>query len=110
MPGHPDDLFRILTGNSAQDFIVPANEDEEIDRLNTGIAIVTPIQEVLNIINGDEVMNYRKKAEREFVRRHQPSYDPIVPPRRKKQTRKKRLKNSRANRVILLRLQGLRRI
>ncbi len=90
-------MFGVISGHwdlerqdSAQDFIVPANEEEEIDRLNTGIAIVTPIQEVLNIINGDEVMKYRRMAEREFVRRNQPTYDPIVPHQRKKQTRKKR--------------------
>jgi hypothetical protein len=107
-PGTEDEVFRlrwpmylfgVISGHwdlkrqdSAQDSFVNATEDEEIDKLNTGIAIVTPIQEVLNLINSEEVMAVRRKAERQHTLRNQPTYDPIVPPRRKKQTRKKRPK------------------
>src|SRR5215213_7383703 len=45
-------MFGVISGHwdlrrqdSAQDNIVAATEDEEMDKLNTGIAIVTPIQE-----------------------------------------------------------------
>ncbi|SRR6266404_476458 len=69
--------------DSAQDDVIPdkliaaATDDEEIDRLNTGIAIVTPIQEVLDIINSDALMAVRKKAEA-FHRTHvQPTYDAL---------------------------------
>lgn len=73
--------------------IVAATEDEERGKLNTGIAIVTPIQEVLDLINSDQVMAYRKKAERRYLSDlAKPTYDPIAPPRRKKPTRKKRPK------------------
>jgi hypothetical protein len=50
------------------------------------------IQEVLDLINREEVMAVRKRAERQHASRNQPTCDPIVPPRRKKQTRKKRPK------------------
>jgi len=92
-------MFGVISGHwdlerqdSAQDFVVHATEDEEIDRLNTGIAIVTPIQEVLDIINGDEVMEYRKLAEREFALRNQPTYDVPNPRKQAKKKRKKRAK------------------
>ena len=71
--------------DSAQDSFISATEDEEIDRLNTGIAIVTPIQEVLRIINGKSMMKVRRKAERVFALEHQPTSDPIISPKAKKQ-------------------------
>lgn len=93
-------MFGVISGHwdlhrqdSAHDDIVAATEDEEMDKLNTGIAIVTPIQEVLDVINSEEVLAVRTKAERAFALSHQPTNDPIVPPRRKKKsTRRKRPK------------------
>jgi hypothetical protein len=66
--------------NAAHDYIAAANEDEEIDRLNTGIAIVTPIQDVLSVIDGEEMMKIRKNAEDDYGRRFQPTYDSVTPP------------------------------
>jgi hypothetical protein len=52
--------------NAARDHSPAATDDEGIDRLNTGIAIVTPIQEVLNVLNGQAAMEIRKNAEATF--------------------------------------------
>jgi hypothetical protein len=64
--------------------VVAATDDEEIDRLNTGIAKVVPIQEVLNIINGKEMLELRKKAEEVHIRRTQTTKDSIKPPKQGK--------------------------
>jgi hypothetical protein len=59
--------------NAARDRSPAATDDEEIDRLNTGIAIVTPIQEVLDVLNGEAAMKIREKAEAKFAKRRQPT-------------------------------------
>jgi len=56
--------------NAAQDHVSAATEDEEMDRLNTGIAIVTPITDVLSVINSKGMMKIRKKAEKDYALRH----------------------------------------
>ncbi|HVS81901.1 MAG TPA: serine protease [Pyrinomonadaceae bacterium] len=68
----------------AEGNVAATMENKEIEKLNTGIAVVTPIKDVLSIINGEAMMEIRKKAEVEFSKRYQPTMDPIIPPTPKK--------------------------
>jgi hypothetical protein len=56
-----------------RDHAPPATEDEEIEKLNTGIALVTPVQDVLSILNGGEMMRIRKMVEDDYAKRNQPT-------------------------------------
>ncbi|MDX6498107.1 MAG: hypothetical protein QOG23_1367 [Blastocatellia bacterium] len=52
-----------------------APRSEEIDSLNTGIAIVSPIHEVVKILASDAVMEMKKKAEIAYIEQFQPTDD-----------------------------------
>ena len=54
----------------AHDHVPPATEDEEVENLNTGIAMVTPIQDVLSVINGPEMTRIRTMAEDDYAKRN----------------------------------------
>jgi trypsin-like peptidase len=56
-----------------------AIENEEIDSLNTGIAVVTPIQEVHKILYGAELMKKRETAEQKHLQKKQPTSDSNLP-------------------------------
>lgn len=56
-----------------------SQEASEIDRLNTGIAQVTPIQEVLAILNREELVKERQRIEEEALRRQKPRLDANLP-------------------------------
>jgi hypothetical protein len=64
--------------NAAEDIGV-IDEDSEIDYLNTGIAQVTPIQEVLTLLNGEKLTKLREEAERKERRKHAPTLDSDLP-------------------------------
>ena len=49
--------------------------DNDSERLNTGIAIVTPISEAFKIINGDELMKDRKTRDRQLSAKDAPTLD-----------------------------------
>jgi hypothetical protein len=57
------------------DHVPPATEDEEIEKLNTGIAMVTPVQDVLSVINGQEMTRIRKMVEDDYAKQNQPTLD-----------------------------------
>jgi hypothetical protein len=77
--------------DSAQELpTLAATDDEEIDRLNTGIATVTPIQEVLDIINSDAVVAVRKKAEASYRKNTQPTYDALKHSKKRRKSRSKK--------------------
>jgi hypothetical protein len=46
--------------------------EEDLAAVNMGIAIVTPIQDALDIINGDELVEQRKRLDREEVKQFPP--------------------------------------
>lgn len=54
--------------NSAGDSLEVGLERDEIDRLNTGIAQVTPIKDVLAIINTEELVKERQEKESEVLK------------------------------------------
>ncbi|HEV7377214.1 MAG TPA: hypothetical protein VGN95_21030 [Pyrinomonadaceae bacterium] len=54
-------------------------EDDERDRLNIGIAQVTPISDVLNLINGDELMKQREENDRKQATKHKLTLDVNLP-------------------------------
>jgi hypothetical protein len=56
--------------DSAADFA--SDEQEE---LNSGIAIVTPITDALEILNGEELMKERKDADDAYLKAHAPTED-----------------------------------
>jgi hypothetical protein len=43
--------------------------------LNTGIAVVTPIQEVDKILQGEYLVKHREKAMKNLLERRQPTKD-----------------------------------
>lgn len=47
----------------------------EIDRLNTGIAQVTPVHDLLDVLYGEEAMKDREKVEKEVLKIRQPTLD-----------------------------------
>lgn len=49
--------------------VAVADEGEETERLNTGIAMVTPIQDVLSIINSEEMTKIINAAEDDYAKR-----------------------------------------
>lgn len=49
--------------DAASDSITARVENQEIDRLNTGIAQVTPVKDLIEILNGEVLMKVRKEAE-----------------------------------------------
>ncbi len=49
--------------------------DDELSAVNMGIAIITPIQEALKIINGDELMKLRRKTDKEMQKQNAPTLD-----------------------------------
>ena len=46
--------------------------EEDLAAVNMGIAIVTPIQDALDIINGDELVERRKRLDRVEAKRFPP--------------------------------------
>jgi hypothetical protein len=49
---------------------------EDFDaKINMGIAAVTPIQEVIDIVNNKELLSRRRKAELDYIRSHAPTKD-----------------------------------
>ena len=65
--------------DTARDSYVDVAENAEIDRLNTGIAQVTPIQGVLEILNGERLKAYRKEGDDLIAQRKQPTLDVELP-------------------------------
>jgi hypothetical protein len=59
----------------ALDVLVDYADENEDDRINTGIATVTPITEALAIISGREMMKKREEKERENVKGKSASLD-----------------------------------
>ncbi len=54
--------------------------ETEVDQLNTGIAIVTPVQKAIEIImNTEELMRDRKKSEQRRSKRDAPVEDSALP-------------------------------
>jgi hypothetical protein len=47
----------------------------ELEELNSGIAVVTPITEALKIIDGEDFVKERKQAEREHLKKNAPTDD-----------------------------------
>jgi hypothetical protein len=74
----------------AHDHVPPATEDEEIEKLNTGIAMVTPIKDVLDIINGEAMMKKRLEVEKDYISQHKPTYDESTPAKPKRRAKKPR--------------------
>jgi hypothetical protein len=54
-------------------------ENQEIDQLNTGIAIVTPIQEVQKILQGEELMKNRERGVQKLIKSREPIADSAIP-------------------------------
>jgi len=54
-------------------------ENEEMERLNTGIAVVTPIQEVQKILEGEELMKHRERGVKNLIGSREPTLDSKVP-------------------------------
>ncbi|HKG58331.1 MAG TPA: hypothetical protein VKB05_01025 [Pyrinomonadaceae bacterium] len=46
--------------------------NNEIERLNTGIAVVTPIREVQKILQGEELMKHRERGVKNLIASHEP--------------------------------------
>lgn len=77
--------------DSAQELpIRAATDDEEFDRLNTGIATVTPIQEVLDIINSDPVVAVRRKAEARYYTHGLETFDVLRSAKKRPNARPKK--------------------
>lgn len=55
--------------------VAVADEGEETERLNTGIAMVTPIQDVLRVINSEEMSKIIKAAEDDYAKRFKETVD-----------------------------------
>jgi len=53
--------------------------NEELRAVNMGIATVTPIQEVMRILNGEEWMKQRRKEEADRRKEHAPTLDSAFP-------------------------------
>jgi hypothetical protein len=51
---------------------------DELDQVNMGIATVTPIQDALDIINGEDLVKQRRQVEREMQKEHAPVLDSAV--------------------------------
>jgi hypothetical protein len=49
--------------------------NKEIERLNTGIAVVTPIQEVDKILQGEHLVKHREKAMKNLLKSREPTKD-----------------------------------
>jgi hypothetical protein len=54
-------------------------EASEIDKLNTGIALITPAWEILDILKGKVLTKQRKKAEKERRKENLPTQDSALP-------------------------------
>lgn len=54
-------------------------ENKEIERLNTGIAVVTPIQEVQKILQGEELMKHRERGVKNLIASREPTSDSKIP-------------------------------
>src|SRR6266404_5638059 len=80
--------------NIAPSDFIAATENKEIEKLNTGIAVVTPIDEVLTIINGEEMRKIRREAETKFRKAYQPepTEDISIPQKSRKKRRKSKPK------------------
>lgn len=65
--------------DAAQDSYPAKLENSEIDRLNTGIAQVTPIDEVLKLLYGETLMKQRKEVEARQIKQQQPTLDSNLP-------------------------------
>lgn len=75
-------LIGLLRGHwdlKKQDAIFDSSINSEIDRLNTGIAQVTPAEDILALINSEELMKQRKEIEKEWRQRHAPTLDSNLP-------------------------------
>lgn len=59
--------------------LAPKLENKEIERLNTGIAVVTPIQEVQKILQGEELMKHRERGVKNFIASREPTSDSKIP-------------------------------
>lgn len=53
--------------------------DAELEQVNMGMAIVTPIQDLIQILMGEELMKLRKKQDADFVRKPPPPMDSDSP-------------------------------
>ena len=51
----------------------------ELSTVNMGIAMVTPIQDVVNLLYRDELMKARRKEEKEVRKEHEPTLDSGFP-------------------------------
>ena len=51
---------------------------DELAAVNMGIAIVTPIQEVLNVINSKPLVNMRQELDRRMLKELAPTLDTTV--------------------------------
>jgi hypothetical protein len=66
--------------DAAVDTSLPATlENAEIERLNTGIAVVTPIQEVDKILQGEYLVKHREKAMKKILKSREPTKDSSLP-------------------------------
>jgi hypothetical protein len=66
--------------DAAVDTSLPATlENTEIERLNTGIAVVTPIQEVHKILQEEELMKNREGGVKKLVASREPTADSRMP-------------------------------
>jgi hypothetical protein len=55
-------------------------EESEVDELNTGIAIVTPIQKAVDVIlTTEELVKERKRLEKEYAKAEAPTEDSALP-------------------------------
>ncbi len=50
-------------------------EPSELDTVNMGIAVVTPVQEMIKVIESEEVQAEMKKADEEYAKRIEPTED-----------------------------------
>ena len=55
--------------------------DDELDQVNMGIALVTPIGELITMLNSDELKKQRRKSEEVFAKQKAPTLDSGFPER-----------------------------
>jgi hypothetical protein len=59
-------------------------DSDEIDRLNAGIAVVTPIKDIIDILDGDTFMRQREQRQAQKRKANEPTLDSNMPKKQSK--------------------------